>query len=356
MTSWPSTFGICGWSGSGKTTLIESLLRDFQADGLAVAVVKHQAHGLAVDREGKDTDRFFQTGATVAAHNRQEGFLRFSAREDDLDDLIARVGVACDLLLVEGHKTSGVPKIWLPPDDQPEPPADITNVVSVLPKSEGRACQAKEIIEGYLAAFHRSMPVRAAVLIGGKSRRMGQPKQTLEVNGTAMTESVARVAESVASETLLVGNGSIPQGLDHLPVLPDAPGVDGPLSGLLAAMRWCPTSRWLVMACDLPFVTEDAARWLLSQAGPGRWAVLPFLERPDYWESLLAVYDPPVLPLLEAGARRGQLAMCHVLRDESVASPQVPPQFREAWTNVNTPRELHQARSALRTRRGREDM
>jgi len=346
MTSWPPTFGICGWSGSGKTTLIESLLRDFRASGLTVAVVKHQAHGLAVDRDGKDTDRFFRAGATVAAHDRQEGFLRFATREDDLDSLIVRVGTACDLVLVEGHKTSGIPKIWLPPDDQPEPPVDITNVVSVLPKSEDRAPQAKGIVEGYLADFHRNMEVRAAVLIGGKSQRMGRPKQTLEVNGTAMIESVTRVAESVAKEVLLVGNGPIPQGLKRLPVLPDAPGVDGPLSGLLTALRWGPTSRWLVMACDLPFVTEDAARWLLSQAGPARWAVLPFLERPDYWESLFAVYDPPVLPRLEAGARRGQLAMCHILRDEKVASPQVPSQFREAWTNVNTPRELQRARAA----------
>ena len=52
--------GVCGWSGSGKTTLIEAILPAFRAKGLKIAVIKHDVHGLDIDRPGKDSDRLFR--------------------------------------------------------------------------------------------------------------------------------------------------------------------------------------------------------------------------------------------------------------------------------------------------------
>jgi hypothetical protein len=67
---------VCGFSGSGKTTLLEAAIPHLIARGLAVAAIKHDSHGFVVDKEGKDSDRLFRAGATVALRGPGEQFLR----------------------------------------------------------------------------------------------------------------------------------------------------------------------------------------------------------------------------------------------------------------------------------------
>ena len=54
---------ISGVKNSGKTTLIEKLLKEFCADGLRVAVLKHDGHDFTCDIPGTDTYRFSAAGA-----------------------------------------------------------------------------------------------------------------------------------------------------------------------------------------------------------------------------------------------------------------------------------------------------
>jgi len=104
--SWPA-FGICGYSGSGKTTLIVELVRRLSARGLKVGVIKHDVHGLDVDREGKDSDRFFKAGADVLMRGQDELFLRMHKSEEaDLETVLKLLCPYYDLLLLEGHKST----------------------------------------------------------------------------------------------------------------------------------------------------------------------------------------------------------------------------------------------------------
>ena len=68
--------GICGFSGSGKTTLIEQLVPHLLSMGMKVAVFKHDVHGIDLDRPGKDSYRFFQSGADVILDGPEEGLSR----------------------------------------------------------------------------------------------------------------------------------------------------------------------------------------------------------------------------------------------------------------------------------------
>jgi molybdopterin-guanine dinucleotide biosynthesis protein MobB len=105
---------VCGFSGAGKTTLLESAIPRLKERGLAVAVVKHHAHGFEVDRAGKDSDRLLRAGATIALSGPQEQFeWRGSEATLSLEATLARLGRDHDLLLVEGHKDTPLPKFWL---------------------------------------------------------------------------------------------------------------------------------------------------------------------------------------------------------------------------------------------------
>lgn len=99
-----------GWSGSGKTTFIEGLIPELKSRGLRVAVVKHDAHKFDLDREGKDTWRFANAGAEAVAISSPEKAAVMYYRPVELDELLGHIS-GVDLIIVEGWKSSSLPKI-----------------------------------------------------------------------------------------------------------------------------------------------------------------------------------------------------------------------------------------------------
>ena len=107
-------FGFTGYSNAGKTTLIERLIPRFIGQGLKVSLIKHAHHGFDVDRPGKDSYRHREAGASeVMLVSDQRWALMHELREEPepvLATLLARLS-PCDLVLVEGFKTSDLPKL-----------------------------------------------------------------------------------------------------------------------------------------------------------------------------------------------------------------------------------------------------
>jgi molybdopterin-guanine dinucleotide biosynthesis protein MobB len=328
---------VCGWSGSGKTTLLEAIIPELRRQGLAVAAVKHDAHGLDVDRPGKDSDRLFRAGADIAVHGPGEALRRNHAPQDVLA-AVRELRADHDIVLVEGHKATPLPKVWLASHDDASPPDDVTGVLAVLPLGGDRLAAALELLRGWLPRAWREVPVLGGVLIGGASRRMGTPKHLLTLDGTTFLERVLAAVEPAVRGVVLLGAGEVTGARAGTPRVADAPGVEGPLAGILAAMRWAPNHAWLVAACDLPRVTADAVEWLLAQRAPGRWAVVP--KTSGGVEPLLALYEPQARLPLERVAALGQPAP-RLLAEHPrawVVSP--PATLGHCWDNVNTPRDL----------------
>ncbi|MGH8180950.1 MAG: molybdopterin-guanine dinucleotide biosynthesis protein B [Steroidobacteraceae bacterium] len=106
--------GIVGWSGSGKTTLITSLIPVLTAQGLRIATLKHAHHGFDVDQPGKDSYEHRKAGACEVIVSSVRRWVQMhevgDGAEATLSQLLARVS-PCDLILVEGFKTEGHPKL-----------------------------------------------------------------------------------------------------------------------------------------------------------------------------------------------------------------------------------------------------
>jgi molybdopterin molybdotransferase len=107
-----------GRSGAGKTTLLCSVVRILAAQGIRVAAIKHAHKGFEIDYPGKDSMRLRQAGANpvLLLSPMRRAWLEevAPAAEPDLWEAVASLGRSpIDLLLVEGFRAEGMPKIEL---------------------------------------------------------------------------------------------------------------------------------------------------------------------------------------------------------------------------------------------------
>lgn len=105
------SFIICftGVSGSGKTTLIEKISKVLNARGKKVSIIKNDPKNKSnFDVEGKDSDRFFKTGADTIITSPQKTTFFFNQKLE-IDNIIKMLDF--DYLLIEGHKELDFPRI-----------------------------------------------------------------------------------------------------------------------------------------------------------------------------------------------------------------------------------------------------
>jgi len=121
---------IVGPSNSGKTGLICRLLEWFAAQGLRVAVLKH-SHKLHLGEEDKDTGRYRRAGGRLVALA-APGVLQItrSGPEPPLATILAELAPAADLILVEGYKSSDLPKVGLAGPEAGSPLPDYPRLVA----------------------------------------------------------------------------------------------------------------------------------------------------------------------------------------------------------------------------------
>lgn len=339
----PLAIAITGWSGAGKTTVIESLLPGLAARGLSVGVLKHDAHGLDLDRPGKDTHRFREAGAArVEAFDESWWFqVAPTPPGSGLERLPWGWRQDVDLIIVEGGKGSDIDKIWIEGPDAKGPPADVSRVIARVQRDGGAAGRVEEIIVGWLEARWSERRKAVVVLAGGASRRMGRPKQSIEVEAGPLLGRVVAEARGFTAEVVVAGR--LPEGVDPpdgVATLPDVPGIHGPLGGMLAAMRWGPSMSWCVLPCDHPRMHTRFLDWLWSLRRPSIWAVLPVdgTGRPN---ALAAVYEPQAVHLLEEAASHGERSALRILEAHpSVLLAEPPSDLVEALVDVDTPEEL----------------
>ena len=108
----PAVLAVSGLHNSGKTTLLEKLLPALRSRGLKVGIIKHDGHDFTPDVPGTDSYRLREAGAegvAVFSGNRYLLTEKFRLNEQDLLALFERHGY--DLVLMEGFKESGWPKI-----------------------------------------------------------------------------------------------------------------------------------------------------------------------------------------------------------------------------------------------------
>ncbi|QXE92853.1 molybdopterin-guanine dinucleotide biosynthesis protein B [Geomonas subterranea] len=100
-------------SGTGKTTLLEKVIVHLKERGYKVGVIKHDAHRFDIDHPGKDSHRLTAAGADTMLISSPEklAIVKKHTQSPPIEELIGTYFGDMDIVVTEGFKKSGMPKI-----------------------------------------------------------------------------------------------------------------------------------------------------------------------------------------------------------------------------------------------------
>lgn len=189
----------------------------------------------------------------------------------------------------------------------------------------------------------------AAVVVGGASRRMGQPKAFLELAGVSLIERALAVLRQLTTEIFLVGNDATPYAPFSLPHHSDVlPG--GALAGIHSAVYHSEQAYTLVVACDMPYLNTSLLQAMAASSRSGRYdVVVPTVA--GYPQGLHAIYGKRCLEAIERRLRADQRKVISFYPDVRVdywdeERWQEHDPAGRSFVNLNTPEELAAANQA----------
>lgn len=174
---------------------------------------------------------------------------------------------------------------------------------------------------------------------------MGRDKSELVVrDGVTLRDRGMHLLEAHTDRTFLSIAADDSRTYEH-PVLQDLAADRGPLAGLQAAIHHDPRAAWLVLACDLPLLTDTVLAHLVAHRAPNREATC-FTSRHDGLpEPMCTIYEPAgaarLSDFLEGGGRCARKFLLSLDRTE-LELPEAA-----ALDNCNRPEDLEEARLRL---------
>jgi molybdopterin molybdotransferase len=197
--------------------------------------------------------------------------------------------------------------------------------------------------------------ISALILAGGRGTRMGRVDKGLQPfrGGTLVSHVLQRLAPQVAGVTINANRNLGAYNALGVDVVKDElEGYEGPLAGLQAGLRHCPTDLLLTAPCDSPFLPADLAQRLYDalHAQGADLAVAATLETDEEGRThtqlhpVFCLVRKSALPALEAYLATGSRKMDGWYKSIKVA--EVLFHDAAAFRNINTLAELQQEEAA----------
>ncbi len=195
----------------------------------------------------------------------------------------------------------------------------------------------------------------AAVLAGGKSRRMGQDKRFLDVAGRPLIRRVLDVLKDIFPQRVIVAAEREPQ-LEVLgvPVLTDLRPGCATLGGLYTALQLTEKSWVFAVASDMPCLDLRVIE-LMTSLAEGSDVVVASLATGV--QPMHAVYGKACAPILERMMDAGDLKIQNLFNHPSLhvravneAELRAVDPLLHSFININTPADLEMARKLLAPR------
>ena len=194
------------------------------------------------------------------------------------------------------------------------------------------------------------LAVTAVILAGGRSRRMGgRDKALLPLAGRPLLAHVLAAIRPQVNHVLINTHrdDAAYTGLGFPLIADTLPGQPGPLAGLLSGLINAPDPLVLTVPCDMPLVPADLVARLTAALERAEADVATVHDGTRLHQAVLLArrtLAPQVQTYLEGGQRKVEewlMAQSYALADFSDQP--------EAFANANTPKELADLETGLRS-------
>jgi molybdopterin-guanine dinucleotide biosynthesis protein A len=190
-------------------------------------------------------------------------------------------------------------------------------------------------------------PLYGLILAGGASSRMQRDKAALQYQGRSQLDRafelagrhVAKVFVSVRADQLHDPVRSAK------PMIVDSAAGEGPIVGIRSALAAHRHAAWLVLACDLPFLSDAVLAHLLAERDANALATAYRSASDGLPEPLCAIWEPAAAAALDAYQSGGGRCPRKFLIGHGARL--LDPIDKRALDNVNTPQEYAQALNKL---------
>ena len=177
------------------------------------------------------------------------------------------------------------------------------------------------------------------ILTGGRSTRMGQDKSLLTYHDKPQREHLTDLLRPYCDAVFWSVNAEQAEEITiaDQPIIIDAFTVPGPLNGILSAFQHDSGVAWLVVACDMPLLTNQSLDALVVGRNPEKPATAFYDSDGRFPEPLLCIWEPSIEPILQNALALGNqsprrvlmFADCHLLTAPN----------RQELLNINDPTE-----------------
>ncbi len=190
-------------------------------------------------------------------------------------------------------------------------------------------------------------PVYGLVLAGGSSSRMQRDKASLLYQGKSQLDRVFELAGRHVPKVFVSVRAS--QTTDptraNKPQIVDSVDGEGPLVGIRSAFAAHPGVAWLILACDLPFLTDAVLEQLMAERDPAAVATAFRSAHDGLPEPLAAIWEPRAgAALSDYATGGGHCPRKFLIRNTAKL---IEPSDRRALDNINTPEEYSDAMARL---------
>lgn len=190
-------------------------------------------------------------------------------------------------------------------------------------------------------------PLKGLILCGGRSTRMQQDKSLIAYHGMPQWQYLYQLLRRITPDVYLSCRVEQRPALsEDVPMIFDSVEGAGPSVGLLSAHAAFPDAAWLVLAVDLPLISEQSLNYLASKRQTSKNATSLISPVNHLPEPLIAIWEPSGLKLLQHNFTEGKNCPRKTLLQSDILQIENP--FAAEQFNANTPEEMQAAAGQIR--------
>ena len=195
--------------------------------------------------------------------------------------------------------------------------------------------------------------ILGAVLAGGKSQRFGEDKSQVKLNGKFLIDYILSEIIDEFKEILIVSNNQIKfKNYDNISLTNDFKKDQGPLGGVLSAMKWAKEKnnkyKWIsTFPVDTPFFKKEILQKFLSEINSEE-SKLFFIKSNNTRHNIFGIWSIDLMKKLENDLNEGQRKV--ELWANSVGVKVIDIEFinDDPFFNINTKKDLEKAKEKIK--------